>query len=566
VIGLLLVSQVVLGGEITGELVGPQGAPVSGGLVLAYDHRLNTSSATSDDLGTFTIEVDDDRKYWLQVLPPAGSGLAEELGLGEWQLCAAHRYSAGSVITWPLRAAARVSGRLVGPDGGGAPGVEVIGWPVLTGDLQPSMSTTDADGAFLLEGIHPGVGGVRLEVAAEDWPNQYLPQAYEEAAASLFPVQEGEETTIADHLLLSGITIAGQVYGPDGLVDGAMVRVYSPGKVRSTSSVMGWYEVSGLPPGEALSWASAEGLATTYYPDADRPSDRVAVLDEGARYEGLDLTLPAEARLHGALSAGSDGEGASVLLYNDARTVGFGAQVDADGRFEIGGLHGGEYTVEIFGGSVGLTDDLARDADGLPRVLLVPSEGLLEVDLDVVKGATVAVTARDKYSGEAIEGVSITATDPVHGRALADVTGGAGDGLLEGVNEGSWDLKVTYSRYCVGDPDWVPVYYPDARAETDGEALLVEAGEAAAWEVWLAPDNDSDEMDDVWEAENGLDPNRADGQEDLDGDGLTNLEEYRADTSPNGADVARRCGCGGDKGAAGILWLPLLFIRRRRRE
>jgi len=41
-----------------------------------------------------------------------------------------------------------------------------------------------------------------------------------------------------------------------------------------------------------------------------------------------------------------------------------------------------------------------------------------------------------------------------------------------------------------------------------------------------APDRDGDGMPDAWERAHGFDPARADGNEDRDGDGITNLEDY----------------------------------------
>ncbi len=56
-------------------------------------------------------------------------------------------------------------------------------------------------------------------------------------------------------------------------------------------------------------------------------------------------------------------------------------------------------------------------------------------------------------------------------------------------------------------------------------------------------DEDNDGMDDNWEIDNGLDPTKNDANEDNDGDGLTNLEEYRLiykygeSTNPNDPDT-----------------------------
>ena len=45
--------------------------------------------------------------------------------------------------------------------------------------------------------------------------------------------------------------------------------------------------------------------------------------------------------------------------------------------------------------------------------------------------------------------------------------------------------------------------------------------------------DDGDGMDNVWEIENGLDPNRYDATDDADGDGWTNWEEFMSGTNPN---------------------------------
>lgn len=52
----------------------------------------------------------------------------------------------------------------------------------------------------------------------------------------------------------------------------------------------------------------------------------------------------------------------------------------------------------------------------------------------------------------------------------------------------------------------------------------------------LSVDTDGDGMSDAWEIRYGLDPATDDGAEDLDGDGLTNLEEYTLHTNPSKVD------------------------------
>ncbi len=50
-------------------------------------------------------------------------------------------------------------------------------------------------------------------------------------------------------------------------------------------------------------------------------------------------------------------------------------------------------------------------------------------------------------------------------------------------------------------------------------------------------DDDQDGMPDTWELEHGLDPTRDDGGEDLDQDGLSNLEEYLAGSAPDASNA-----------------------------
>jgi len=56
--------------------------------------------------------------------------------------------------------------------------------------------------------------------------------------------------------------------------------------------------------------------------------------------------------------------------------------------------------------------------------------------------------------------------------------------------------------------------------------------------VFSPPDSDGDGMRDYWEIANGLDRFRNDANEDPDGDGRTNLEEYNVGTNPHVDDWA----------------------------
>jgi hypothetical protein len=105
------------------------------------------------------------------------------------------------------------------------------------------------------------------------------------------------------------------------------------------------------------------------------------------------------------------------------------------------------------------------------------------------------------------------------------------------------DLDMNQDSDSDGMPDWWENRYgfnpndaSDANEDLDGDDLT-NLGEYLAETDPTNPDTDGDGMLDGCEVENGLDPFADDGSQDIDQDGLTNLYECQAGTDPTNPDT-----------------------------
>ena len=104
----------------------------------------------------------------------------------------------------------------------------------------------------------------------------------------------------------------------------------------------------GLPPGDVTAWATADGLAVTYFPNEDRPADPVPAPNEDMVVEGVNISMPHQSvfqiQLNGEAPRTDDQLGGlTAMLYNDTRSVGRSAMTDANGILHWDQLHPGSY-------------------------------------------------------------------------------------------------------------------------------------------------------------------------------------------------------------------------------
>lgn len=550
--------------------------PVVGAYIVAYDARLSYTYTVTGQDGSWTLSDVEAGRWRLRALPPESDNLIGRYYPAERDYCSGQIIEVGldSVVEdldMDLGEGGILSGRLLDSLGQPVANASVTALGASTAVEGHSRSaTSDVDGLFRILGLDLVPGQATdwsVGVSADGWPTQYLGSTptYLADEAPTWEVTAGDGRDLGDVVLLDGIGLTGEVRGPDGPVPQATVYAYSSGQIQTLQTDdAGVYQALGLPPGNALVWAQADGIATTYYPDVDRPTETVEALEEGQFIQGVDLDAPAEARL--LLDFGESGAGVRAMVYNSTYTVGKGSAADDDGLLTISGLFGAEYTVFAWGYPADRVSEwLFADDQGEPTPITVPASLDHRVEVELDAGARLSGTLTDD-SGQPVYGAAVYLT-PVGGDTWSAVSDREGNWTIGGLREGAWLLDTRLGDYCLEDPGYVPLVWPGEPNPMRAQVLHLEAGEhREGMDLTVPRDDDHDGMGDRWEDEHGLDPSADDSDLDPDGDGILNLDEYLLGSDPM---AGPGCGCASTRpgiAAWGALPLALLGLRRRRRR
>ncbi|MBM75442.1 MAG: hypothetical protein CMK59_08565 [Proteobacteria bacterium] len=535
--------------------VAHQGEPVVNARVYAIDQRLTLYEARTDTQGQFIIEDLPNLPVRLLTLPPSNLNAESLYYPNTSDLCSGEVFEKLDTLSIILPSADRIYGVL---EQNNLPIAQalVVAYP-REEHLFPRGAYTNDQGQYLLEGLSKEASGWTIEVGGEYIPTQWLGGGYDDTQAEYFEI--GSDL---HHQLLAGISVSGTVQSQDNeLLNEADVHVYSGGEVKSTQTVDGRYIVHGLPPGEVLSWASLEGYATTYYPTHSMPTDSISAPEEDTLVENSNIILPYESAFEIELWENDlPVDGASVLLYNEAHTVGRGIPVE-DGYGIIDALHPGTYELMIFAANDGYSDGWYANG-GLattPELLELEENDLKLISVDLPMSGSISLNIIDEhnvpvYGADAL----LYASDGTLYRSATNINGEA---KFWGLKGDEYELELHYTAFCTADPGYCSSY-GGAINPDEQKHITLEDLENIQLNFVLLQDNDHDNMGDAWEQGYGLDTNTDDSSLDLDEDGLTNLEEFYLQSNPQSPP-----GCSCNKSDQSLLLsLPLcaLWIRRQR--
>lgn len=573
----MMLVAAALAGELAGTLTGHEGEPVVGATVVAYDPRYSYATATTRSGGEWTIAGLPGNPYRVLFFPSNADPHADGMLGGVHDVCSVSPVALGDDASIAgLDAQLDLGGAVAGTvtDIAGQPLPDVV-MAVRGLDARNQVvyrtATTAVDGSFTVVGLDAEPTGSRysLQFDADGWPAQYLGGAYSAAGAAPVTVALGESTAAGTYAMLDGIAVEGRVSGPGGPVSSGTAYVYSDGQVLAPSiGSDGRYLADGLPPGDVVAWASSTGLATTYYPDSDRTGAVLPVPEEGT-VATIDFDLPPESTVRFQFAGDGDLGEVAVLVYNDTYTVGRGDGAASDGTVTLGGFYPGDYFVYVFGDDAGFVSGFAMDGADRRR-FEVDGDSRFELTLDAA--AVVSGTVTDD-EGNPVYGAVVTATELGGDDPRSWDTTTDRDGTYRVLGIDAVDVTVSGRSwwYCPSDPGWADTWYEGARVAEAGRALALSHGEEQGGVDFVMPvDDDHDGMGDAWERQYGLDPSRDDGDEDLDGDGYSNLDEWLLDTDPSGgaagAGSCEGCRAGGSAPVAAVSALLSLAAATRRRR
>ncbi len=294
-----------------------------------------------------------------------------------------------------------LTGRLTGPAGEPVPGALVRATGITrsadpTQPRHPPMETqTDAEGAFRLTGLIPGVqqilvlsdshGGLRRDGVDPDAGtlNLRLPRGFELRGRVLYGRTKRP--------------FAGAVVTARGTSGWPSFRDGRPHRPQATTDEDGKFHFRGLPEGILTLLATSEGLSPAVSgplePTAPGgvqsvPATVTLLLEEGFRVTGQILSptgLPLEhAVIRAALQPSED---STIPGLSTRRTSPAPVRSRVGGRFEVAGLHPGRYRLEV-------------SAPGLPvlRTALFSARANAQLEIGALRlahGGTVSGTAFD---------------------------------------------------------------------------------------------------------------------------------------------------------------------------
>jgi large repetitive protein len=252
----------------------------------------------------------------------------------------------------------------------------------------------------------------------------------------LVPGEPAPDVTL---VLAGGATIRGTVTGlPDGPRAGVNVSASGPrawwGSARTGPD--GRFELGGAPPGTITLRASAPDFAA----GTTRHARGSVTVAEGRGDVEAEIVFEGGASLSGRITRGGQALPEARVVLDDARGDPAGSgRTDPSGAYRVEGIAPGTYTASV-SASQGMGERIVR------RPVRIDGAASLDVDLPLASLRGVVVDGATKQPLANVL-VGVFPVGEPEGRFVRATTDSNGRFFVEGLEPGTWDLKVRRTGY-----------------------------------------------------------------------------------------------------------------------
>jgi hypothetical protein len=472
-------AQLAKVGKISGKVTGPGGVAIAGVSVFASPVGDGGSGfATTDSSGNYTMDVPAG-SYKIEFSPPSGSDYALEYynDVRNFSAATAVPVAAGATvanINAQLAKVGKIAGKVTGPGGVAIAGVDVVAYPVGSGEF--ASATTDSSGIYTLR---LSSGSYKIEFSpppGSDWVLEYYNDVQNFTAATAVPVAAGATVANINAQLAKVGKITGKVTGLGGValagVDVFASPVGSGGSGFATTDSSGNYTLR-VPAGSyriEFSPPSGSDWVSEYYNDVQSFSAAAAVpVAAGATVANINAQLAKVGKITGKVTGAGGVAIAGVTVFASGGS-GF-ATTDSSGN----------YTLRVPAGSYRIEFSPPSSSDWVSEYYNDVQNFSAATPVTVAAGATVAnINAQlakvGKITGKvtgpggvAIAGVSVFLNPFGSGDYARATTDAAGNYTLR-VRAGLY--KIEFSP----PSGWVWEYYNNARNIASAKTVTVAAG------------------------------------------------------------------------------------------
>ena len=409
---IALVPSVALSGVVLDENQQPVAGAILRLTALRFlDDETKKSVALSDDLALETTS-DAEGKWRFEALPP-GAVASFEARDARYQSQSFDLATSQSAPPIFVRRGVTIRGRILAPDGKGAPDVQFY-----VGDAQ-NQPRTDAQGRFEVSGLKPG--SVPLQIIGGSGRNLpfFLPFKPIEG------LRAGETRDIGDWQALPGVRVKGRVVdAAQKPIEGASVRVWGRGDGEGTTDKTGAFDFPAQPDA-SVSTISAPGFVQKQRNNVPEAVKGVIDLDITTLQRGQKIT--------GTVKNQAGAPVANVRLMATHNNINEWASSDAKGEFVFDGLEIGTYKIKSQGEKLVSSAQFSVAATGNQPIALV-IEGNTPADAPDAPTSTQVEARVTDENGQPVAGAQVALRLKMAGGSYSDMSAISDmDGVLRGI-------------------------------------------------------------------------------------------------------------------------------------